>query len=444
MHRQPPLYASLICGLSFTLLLLPVMIGCGTAPIPTAEAPSRERPDSAETPPAEPLVVEDDQDNGLFEAAQYATLPVSGEIEIQGTISFHDDIDIYALGPAVVGDRIIVDVTGHDGINLTAALFNETEDLIDANDDRSYYGGLVDPYISQVMQADWTNVYLAVAVSRATHFASRSGQYDTGSYSIRVQRAPDAPVRQPRQQVVYLDFEGGASVQIGLEPIEVMRPFSAESISDRLAGQTDYIVGLIVNQMRRDYANYDVVLLDSKHDARPAEPYSSLFFGNYNANYLGLADNVDTGNAAMQQEAIIYSEDLALWESLRPSAEEVAVALANIASHELGHLLGLEHTSEAGEIMATAASARQVLEIDAEFRRALLQAAVFPTGYEDNPATLLANVGPNPYASRDRMRLEDLVPQSVGGWRDDMQLPDIPIVPCTCCGHHACDGHSGQ
>ena len=62
-----------------------------------------------------------------------------------------------------------------------------------------------------------------------------------------------ARLPEPSPGDVFLDFEGGDHVQIGLEPIEVMRPFSAESISDRFAGQTDYIIDLLVQHMGRDY-----------------------------------------------------------------------------------------------------------------------------------------------------------------------------------------------
>jgi hypothetical protein len=379
-------------------------------------------------PPVRSPVPEEGYDNSDFEQAQAATLPDSGEIVIEGTIDSSADVDIYALGAAIAGDYIIVDVTGHDGLNTVAGLFDGDYNLIDASDDRSYYGGLVDPYISQVVQADTPQLYVGIAVSSARHFASNQGRYDSGSYSIRVRREPGASLRQQRQQIVYLDFEGGASVQIGLEPIVVMNPFAAESISGRLAGQTGYIADLVVDFMNRDYAAFNVVLRSSKHSSPPAEQHSTLFFGNYNADYLGLADNVDTGNVYLQQEAIIYAEDLALWEALQPSAEEVALALANIAGHELGHLLGLEHNLGAGDIMATAGSARQVLEVDATLLRSPLQRDVFPIGFQDEVALLLQNLGANPSADSARMRTEDEVQQQSGSWRDEMGIEDIPIT----------------
>lgn len=422
-------------------LSLLVAAGCGTMPLPAGEAGSAlaARPDMSDLPPVQSPVIEDDYENGLFEHAQPATLPVTGEIVVEGTINGIDDADLYALGPALAGDRIIIDVTGHDGLNTVAALFDGNQDLIDANDDRSYYAGRLDPYIARVVAVDTPNLHLGVAVSSGAYFSSTAGRFSNGSYTIRVRREPGAYVLPARQQWVYLNFEGGARVQIGLQSVEVMRPFSAESISGRLAGTTESVIVQILDHMRRDFAQFNVTLVGSREAGPPTAQHTTLYFGNYNSSFLGLADNVDTGNVFHEQKAIIYAEDMAMFEALRPSAEEVAQALANIASHELGHLLGLEHSAEAGDLMATAASARQILEMDAAFARSHLQTAVFPVGWQNGPQLLWLNVGPNLEYASGRQRLEDLLPKVAPAWRD--QLPDIPIVQCARCAGQHCGSH---
>ncbi len=437
MHRQRLRGAPRSICVCLTTLAICLPVGCGTDAIPGSDTSSTTRSD----PGQETETVASSQDatpevasgsSNVFPSAEPATMPAIGTITINGAISSSGDVNLYMLGSAVAGDRIVIEVTGHNGLNTVAALFDGYGDLIDANDDRSYYAGLVDPYIARVIREDTSNLYLGIAVPSAVHFASPSGRYETGSYSIRVDREVSAAVAEPQRQVVYLDFAGGDSVQIGLEPIEVMQPFSTAAISSRLAGDREYIIGLLVDHMRQDFAAHDVVLVDGRYNADPTEPHSTLFFGNYNANYLGLADNVDTGNAYLEQEAIIYSDDLALFESLQPSAEEIALALANIASHEMGHLLGLEHSAEAGDLMATAATAQQILEINAAFDRTLLLDSVFPTGWQNGTHLLQLNVGPNPSGSSGaRLRLTDFMPKPSTAWRD--ALPDIPIVQCGRC-----------
>ncbi|MCG8409463.1 MAG: matrixin family metalloprotease [Phycisphaerales bacterium] len=435
LHRYfkaPRLAGSIVC--LFTLF---TVFGCETDIVPDQAGAARldSEFDPGNMPPVKSPVLEDAAENSIFAEAQPATLAQEGAILIEGSIESNGDVDLFALGPAKRGDRITVEVTGHDGLNTVAALFDGFGDLIDANDDRSYYGGLIDPLLARVVRQDTSSLFVGVAVSSRRHFGSTQGRYDSGTYTIKVTRQPNIAVRDARHQLVFMDFDGGSSVQIGLEPIVTMRPFSAESISGRHAGQTAYIIDLVIDHMKRDFAPYNVTLLDSRHHSQPTEQHTKLYFGNYNAQYLGLADNVDTGNAFIEQEAIIYTEDFAMFENLLPSAEEVAMAIANVGSHELGHLLGLEHSGETADVMSTAASARHILENDLGFLRSRMQSDVFPVGLQNEPTLLLRNVGANPNGSSGRSIFQDLLPKPKSNWRDRAGLPDIPIMPCGRCAH---------
>lgn len=426
---------SLPIVVALTLSIL--QLGCDAFPLgPQDNASRRPLLNSREMPPVQDPVIEGQEDNNEFELAQPATLPVDGQFVVEGRIDQAGDVDIYALGPALAGDLVVVDVTGHDGLNTVAALFDGQANLIDANNDRSFYAGQLNPYMSQVVQQDTEMLYVGVAVSTAVHFASSAGQFDTGSYTIRLSRRLNAAVRPARPQLVWLDFEGSDFVQIALEPIVQMRPFSAESISGRFAGQTDYLIEVVLSHLRLDLAQFNVLLLDSRHDVEPTEPHTKLYFGNYNESYLGLADSVDTGNVYQDQEAIIYAEDLQLFEGLFPTIEQTGQALANIAAHELGHLLGLEHSFEAADVMATAGSARQILEINSDYRRSRVQPDVFPAGWQDGWSILMQNVGPNPSAGA-RSRLPDWLPADNAGAVIDDSRPDIAIHMCGRCAGEA-------
>ncbi len=311
-------------------------------------------------------------------------LPSDGAIQVNGTIDGTDDVDVFDLGPVQAGDRIILQTEQGGGLDAAAGLFDDAGMLLIVNDDRSYSMRLYDPYIDHVVREDLPRCYLAVA--------SSPYQPSTGSYSLTIERQPDVSVPQPEGQAVLLDFNGEAGVRIGYrQPVNVPA-FDAADISSRYTGQTDEMIDLIEAMVMEDYADYDVDFYNTADGDNPTGDVTRVFFGSYDAGLLGLADTIDPYNTRPEEECIVFIETFELFMPLNPTLEEMATALANVAAHELGHLLGLNHTRDVTEVMDISASARQML-LDETFHVAPLDDGVFPIGLQDPGMLLMQALG---------------------------------------------------
>ena len=74
------------------------------------------------------------------------------------------------------------------------------------------------------------------------------------------------------------------------------------------------------------------------------------------------------------------------------STEQLAQAMANTTSHEIGHLLGLQHADNPLDFMSTGASVHYMMD-DQSLARSQLSTSAFRVGAQHAPQLLLETVG---------------------------------------------------
>ncbi len=153
---------------------------------------------------------------------------------------------------------------------------------------------------------------------------------------------PDSACLSP--QLVYLDFSGAADVvydgPVTVGPLDI----PAFQAPEDLRGQEPQIMARVLAQLQETFAGSGVIFTTSKPAGDQA--YSTIYMGGDGAlfsrygSFLGLAEQIDVGNAQAQDEAFVFSTKLA---SVSADVEQYAAALAQLIAHETGHLLGYEH-----------------------------------------------------------------------------------------------------
>ncbi|UCE59540.1 MAG: hypothetical protein JSU63_19115 [Phycisphaerales bacterium] len=338
--------------------------------------------------------------NDMLESAEY--VPVGSEQQvIRGHITSRSDVDVYDLGPVVIGDRIVVDMTTDDTLDGVIVLFDEDGTALLVNDHRNVYLGETQPFVDVVMRREAESCYVAVSPT--------PGYGSYGDYGLVAFKQAGAPVPTSRPDVVLLVFDGGTNVRVGgRAPIDVP-PFDAAGIDASFSGRTDEIIDQVVAGIREDYIGFDITILSTSEDDAYDGTMSRLFFGTYDAALLGVAEGIDEFNATSSQEAIVFTDTFAAFASLAPSVTEMSNAIANVASHEVGHLLGLVHTRDALGVMDVTASLNDLLR-NQDFRRSPLYADVFPIGHQDAIQTLLDTLGGDGFVARLKQYAKDSDP----------------------------------
>lgn len=305
-------------------------------------------------------------------------------VAVQGRIGTSDDVDVFDLGAVQPGDRVIVTMTSADSLYGAIAAFDASGAALLVNDHRNVYLGRTEPFIDVVVRRSSPACYIAVT--------STPGFSSIGDYVLFAHRIPGSPVPPLAGDLVLLVFDGGQDVRIGGRAAIDVPVFDAATVDSSFVGQTGWLVNEIVERVRRDYAWYDVAIYSTSEGTAFQPGMTRIYFGTYDEALLGVAEGVDEFNSTDTQQAIVFTDTFSAFMRLDPTLEEMAQAIANVASHEIGHLLGMVHTADPTGIMDVTASLTELLQ-DQGFTRSPLFTAVFPIGDQDAVDYLLDVVG---------------------------------------------------
>ncbi len=357
--------------------------GCGVAIVPPETGGSVASLNLSSFGVDDDFVYVESAPNDLFDAAEYVGQPTGSRV-IRGIIETLRDVDVYDLGPVMIGDRVLVAMTAADSLYGAIGLFDASGAALLINDHRNVYLGRTDPFVDVVVRHESPACYVAVSAT--------PGFESVGEYVLTTSRefSVEAPAERP--DVVLLSFDGAEAIRIGARlPVDVP-PFDAANITASYAGATELMAEEIVARVREDYAAYNVEILSTSEGDRYEPPMTRIFFGMYDTALLGLAEGIDEFNATDSQQAIVFTDTFRAMTRLRPSVTQMAQAIANVASHETGHLLGMVHTTDRNGIMDVTASLSELLQ-DQVFTRSPIYSAAFPVGYQDAVQYLLDAVG---------------------------------------------------
>ena len=307
-----------------------------------------------------------------------ASLPV--DTEITGTIAASGEVNEFRLGWLPTGAQLQVEVIGTSGdLDPMVAVFNDDQTLWAQNDDFDVDGGIYDARIEgSIYRADRYTV--AVTASTATRRPT------SGDYVLRV-RITEGTLPRPRGQTVFLDFDGAivrnfpGFGQLSLDAFDATQLGFDSDL-------TPHVIATIVEEMQRDYAGLDIGFVTSAEGA-PDQPFTRIIFGAGGAAGLfGVADDIDSFNTDLDNTVLVFVDN---FEGISADLDETAQAIANVASHELGHALGLWHVDSDPLLMDDVTPA-EALVADQLFGRGTL--VDFPYGDQDAMALLTDWLGP--------------------------------------------------
>ena len=215
------------------------------------------------------------------------------------------------------------------------------------------------------------------------HIAARAGRYyvavssGKGEYDVRLNVNRPGPESKRATQIIFVDLDGASldpaifhDSQVG--GVRKLSPLAAFISRWGITGEAqqgalvEQIITSLTENLQGDFAGTGskVTILNSRDHRDPfGQPHvSRVVIGGIQAELgrdgTGSAQSIDPGNFAMAETALILLDtmsappgEMSLNTHLGPTSDRVrfvGTAIANLASHEVGHLLGAFHAFGAG------------------------------------------------------------------------------------------------
>jgi len=327
----------------------------------------------------------DVEPNDAFELAVVLDSVGTGVMTFEGRVDRVGDVDVYALGGLAAGDRLIINLLRVDEAFRPSLAFCDNGLIVGVVND--YYADTtidVPGFMDTVVQQASGYYYLAVS--------HQCEEPVLGAYRLDITVVPGGGVGAI-DQTVLLEF-GGGTLSRTLFGVLNVDAFNPAVIAPDYAGLGEEIKRAILATLEENYAGFDVNFVTSDDVWRPpVGEFSTLYFGSSHDALLGASVKVDAFNRDHRDDGVIFTESFvpSLFGPV-PTPAVLGTAIGNVASHELGHLLGLNHVRGDGILMDERANGPD-LTADRDFGTAPVSESVYPIGEQDAQRLLAWTVG---------------------------------------------------